>query len=50
VVQRARAAGIADRVVAEAAALVMGEGGGPAEVLQQLGFTGRDTRQAPGEN
>lgn len=50
VVQRARAAGITDRAVAEAAALVMGEGGGPAEVLQQLGFTGRDTRQAPGGN
>lgn len=48
VVQRARDAGRPDAAVAEAAIRTLGEGGGPADLLQELGFTGRDTRQAPG--
>jgi hypothetical protein len=48
VVQRARDAGRPDAVVAEAATRTLVEGGGPGDLLQELGFTGRDTRQAPG--
>ncbi len=48
VVQRARDAGKPDAAVAEAASRTLDEGGGPGDLLQELGFTGRDTRQAPG--
>lgn len=48
VVQRARDAGRSDAAVAEAAIRTLSEGGGPGDLLQELGFTGRDTRQAPG--
>lgn len=48
VVQRARDAGKPDAAVAEAAIRTLGEGGGPGDLLQELGFTGRDTRRAPG--
>ena len=48
VVQRTRASGVPDTDVAAASARVMAGGGGPGEVLQELGLTGRDTRQAPG--
>lgn len=49
VVQRTREAGIPDAAVAEAATRMMADGGGPAELLQELGLTGRDTRNAPGK-
>lgn len=49
VVQRTRAAGLPDAAVAAAAARIMADGGGPSELLQELGLTGRDTRQSPGE-
>lgn len=49
-VQRTRASGVPDAAVAAAAARVMAEGGGPGELLQELGLTGRDTRQAPGRS
>jgi hypothetical protein len=49
VVQRTREAGIPDAVVAEAATRILADGGGPAELLQELGLTGRDTRKAPGK-
>ena len=48
VVQRTRDAGKPDAAVAEAAIRTLGEGGGPGDLLQELGFTGRDTRRAPG--
>lgn len=48
VVQRTRDAGRPDAEVAEAASRTLVEGGGPGDLLQELGFTGRDTRQAPG--
>ena len=50
VVQRAREAGVTDQALAEAATRTLLDGGGPAELLQDLGFTGRDTRQAPGDS
>ena len=49
VVQRARGAGMADAAVAEAASRTLAEMGGLNALLQELGFTGRDTRQAPGD-
>ena len=49
VAQRTRDAGMPDDAVASAAARVLADGGGPAEVLQELGLTGRDTRHGPGE-
>ena len=49
VVQRTREAGIPDAAVAEAATRILADGGGPAELLQELGLTGRDTRNAPGK-
>ncbi|MBE1424516.1 hypothetical protein H4684_001148 [Desulfomicrobium macestii] len=48
VVQRTREAGIPDVAVADAAARVLADGGSPAELLQELGLTGRDTRHEPG--
>jgi hypothetical protein len=48
VVQRARDAGRPDAAVAEAAIRTLVEGGGPDHLLQELGFTGRDIRRAPG--
>jgi hypothetical protein len=48
IVQRTRASGVPDSDVAAASVRVMAGGGGPGEVLQELGLTGRDTRQAPG--
>lgn len=50
VVQRARKAGLHDTVVAQAASRIMAEGSGMATLLQELGFTTRDTRQAPAED
>lgn len=50
VVQRAREAGVTDQALAEAATRTLLDGGGPAELLQDLGFTGRDIRQAPGDS
>jgi len=50
VVQRAREAGVTDQALAEAATRTLLDGGGPGELLQDLGFTGRDTRQAPGDS
>ena len=47
VVQRARKAGLHDTAVAEAASRILAEGSGIAALLQELGFTTRDTRQAP---
>ena len=47
VVQRARKAGLPDTVVAEAASRIMAEGSGIAALMQELGFTTRDMRQAP---
>jgi hypothetical protein len=47
VVQRARKAGLPDSAVAEAASRILAEGNGIAALLQELGFTTRDTRQAP---
>jgi len=49
VVQRTREAGIPDAAVAQAATRILADGGGPAELLQELGLTGRDTRKAPGK-
>ena len=49
VVQRARGAGMADAAVAEAASRTLAEMGELNALLQELGFTGRDTRQAPGD-
>lgn len=48
VVQRARGAGVTDAALAEAASRILRDGGGPSELLLDLGFTARDTRQAPG--
>lgn len=48
VVQRTREVGIPDVTVADAAARVLADGGSPAELLQELGLTGRDTRHEPG--
>jgi len=49
VVQRARGAGMPDSAVAEAASRTLAEMGGLNALLQELGFTGRDTRQAPSD-
>jgi len=49
VAQRTRDAGMPDDAVAVAAARILADGGGPAEVLQELGLTGRDTRRGPAE-
>lgn len=46
-VQRTREAGLPDAAAADAAIRVLGDGGGPAEMLQELGLTGRDTRHGP---
>ena len=48
-VQRTRQAGLPDTAAADAAIRVLADGGGPAEMLQDLGLTGRDTRHGPGE-
>jgi hypothetical protein len=48
VAQRARKAGLSDIAVAEAASRILTEGEGIPALLQELGFTTRDTRQAPG--
>ncbi len=50
VVQRARAAGLTDAVVADAAARTLAEGGEPSDLLHALGFTGRDMRRVPDES
>lgn len=50
VVQRARAAGMADEIVAKAASRALAEGESLDALLQVLGFTGRDTRQKPDNN
>lgn len=47
-VQRAREAGASDDAVAAAAARTLAEGGGPGEMLHDLGLTSRDMRQLPG--
>lgn len=47
-VQRTREAGLPDTAAADAAVRVLADGGGPAEMLQDLGLTGRDTRHGPG--
>lgn len=47
VVLRTREAGMPDAAVADAAARVLADGGSPAELLQELGLTGRDTRHGP---
>lgn len=47
-VQRTRQAGLPDAAAADAAIRVLADGGGPAEMLQELGLTGRDTRHGPG--
>ncbi|GAB6112819.1 hypothetical protein [Desulfomicrobium salsuginis] len=49
VVQRTREAGMADAAVADAAMRTLDDGGGPAELLQELGLTGRDIRRSPGK-
>ena len=46
-VQRTREAGLPDAAAADAAVRVLADGGGPAEMLQELGLTGRDTRHGP---
>jgi hypothetical protein len=48
VVQRTRAKGMSDAALAAAATRVLADGGNPADVLQELGLTGRDTRHGPG--
>lgn len=48
VVQRARERGLADAAVAEASTRTLVEGGELGDLLHELGFTGRDMRQAPG--
>lgn len=49
VVQRTREAGMADAAVADAAMRTLADGGGPDELLQELGLTGRDIRRSPGK-
>lgn len=50
VVQRTREAGLPDAAVADAATRTLADGGGPTELLQELGLTGRDTRKGPGKS
>jgi len=47
-VQRARDTGASDAAVAKAAVRTLAEGGGPGEMLHDLGLTSRDMRQLPG--
>lgn len=48
VVQRTRANGMSDAALAAAATRILADGGNPADVLQELGLTDRDTRHGPG--